>query len=96
MKIFILILIIFSPFLTIFSQTSFSTSWKTDNPGPSDNYTILIPLAPESLYDFEVNWGDGNNDSYVGIGSELTPSHTYVNSGIYSVNISGVFPRIFF
>lgn len=78
------------------AQSEFITTWKTDNPGPSDNNTIAIPIAPQSVYDFEVNWGDGDNENFIGLGSDLNVIHTYPSPGTYTVNITGNFPRIYF
>lgn len=78
------------------AQEPFITQWKTNHPGVTDNFSIQIPLAEESTYDFEVQWGDGNIDTYTGLGAELTAMHTYADSGIYEVSIGGEFPRIIF
>jgi surface protein len=80
----------------ILAQAPFITTWKTDNPGTSDDQTIQIPLHSGSNYDFEITWGDGVTENYAGLGTELTVAHTYSNPGIYSVEISGVFPRLSF
>jgi surface protein len=76
---------------------SFITSWNTSNPGVSQPNQIRIPLYGNG-YDFTVDWGDGNQESFV-----LDPGnvahyieHTYDNSGIYTITISGSFPRIYF
>jgi surface protein len=78
------------------AQNSFNSTWKTDNPGPSDDYTIHIPLAPESSYDFLVDWGDGITENFTGLGSELIVYHSYADIGTYIVSINGAFPRILF
>lgn len=78
------------------AQAPFITTWQTDMPGVSDDYSIAIPLADASYYDFTIDWGDGLNEEYTGMGSELEPTHTYATQGIYSVQIAGVFPRIRF
>jgi len=70
----------------------FVTTWKTDNPGATEDNQIRIPTYPGETYDYTVDWGDGNLSHRV-TGS-LT--HTYETPGTYSVSISGVFPRIYF
>jgi surface protein len=79
----------------ILAQAPFITTWKTDNPGPSDDYSIRIPLAPGE-YDFVINWGDNFEETYEGLGENLVISHTYLEQGTYTISISGVFPRIYF
>jgi surface protein len=72
--------------------TSFITTWKTDNPGFSNDNQITIPTHPWETYNYTVDWGDGSFDSSVT--GDIT--HTYSNSGTYTVAISGNFPRIYF
>ena len=70
----------------------FITTWKTDNPGVSNNNQITIPTYPGETYNYSVDWGDGSSDS--GVTGNIT--HTYANPGTYQVSISGKFPRIYF
>ncbi len=74
-----------------FSQ-AFITTWKTDNPGASEDNQITIPTFPGEIYDYSVDWGDGSSDSNVT--GDIT--HTYAASGIYQVSITGAFRRIYF
>ena len=70
----------------------FITTWKTDNPGLSEDNQINIPTFSGEIYDYTVDWGDGIIESnFIG-----DATHTYANSGTYQVSISGVFPRIYF
>lgn len=71
---------------------AFITTWKTDNPGTSNNDQITIPTAVGETYNYNVNWGDGNSD--VGVTGSIT--HTYAMPGTYQVSITGTFPRILF
>ncbi len=80
--------------LLIVSQISFAqfiTTWKTDNTGSSYNDQITIPTTGAG-YDYIVDWGDGDMDS--SITGDIT--HTYDTAGIYTVTITGDFPRIHF
>ncbi len=70
----------------------FITTWKTDNPGVSENNQINIPTFPGENYDYVIDWGDGSSD--VNVTGGIT--HTYSTSGTYQVSISGDFPRIYF
>lgn len=76
----------------------FITTWKTDNPGVSDNQSIRIPMIGNG-YDFNVDWGDGSDEDYntnPGDDVEHFLEHTYTSAGTYTVKITGDFPRIFF
>lgn len=76
----------------IFSNAQLITSWKTDNPGKSNDNQIEIPTFPGETYNYSVNWGDGNSNANV-TGSI---THTYAAAGTYTVTITGTFPRIYF
>jgi surface protein len=78
------------------AQTPFISTWKTDNPGLSDDFSVIIPLALQNYYDFTIEWGDNSTQSFVGFGEALLVNHTYANSGIYTITINGAFPRIYF
>ena len=67
----------------------FVTTWKTDNPGTTDDDQITIPTTG-AIYNYTVDWGDGTQDA--GVTGPIT--HTYAMPGTYTVSISGVFPRI--
>ncbi|GAB5472410.1 MAG: hypothetical protein Mars2KO_05090 [Maribacter sp.] len=71
---------------------AFVTTWKTDNPGGSSFKQITIPTFSSETYDYTIDWGDGTSDT--GVSGSIT--HTYAVPGVYTVSISGVFPRIFF
>ncbi len=81
-----------------FSQTEFITTWKTDNPGASEDNQITIPtykgpdFQPPVIYDYNVDWGDGSFSENVT--GDIT--HSYSSPGVYQVSISGLFPRILF
>ncbi|MFH6604507.1 BspA family leucine-rich repeat surface protein [Maribacter algicola] len=70
----------------------FITTWKTDNPGTSEDNQIMIPTFPGAFYDYTVDWGDGSFNE--GVNGDIT--HTYETPGTYQVSISGEFPRIYF
>lgn len=71
------------------AQSEFITTWKTDNPGKSENNQISIPLGSGP---FTVDWGDGSLET--GQYGEVT--HTYSAPGEYTVSLSGSFQSIFF
>jgi len=67
--------------LQAYSQ-DFITTWKTDNPGTSNNTSITIPTTGTG-YSYQVDW---ENDG----------THNYGVAGIYTIRIRGTFPRIYF
>ncbi len=69
----------------------FATTWKTDNPGDSDDDQITIPIY-FGTYDYSVDWGDGNTDTNI----TTAITHTYASPGTYVVIITGTFPAIYF
>ncbi|MFO7846429.1 MAG: BspA family leucine-rich repeat surface protein [Balneolaceae bacterium] len=76
----------------------FITTWITNNNGISNNNQIRIPMISDG-YDFSIDWGDGNTETYSndpGEDVEHALEHTYVTEGEYEVKISGKFPRIYF
>lgn len=73
-------------------QRPFVTTWKTDNPGVSNDNQITIPTFPGESYNYRVDWGDGTTND--GVSGDLT--HTYETPGMYTVSITGDFPRVYF
>ena len=73
----------------------FITTWQTENAG-SATKTVVIPTYSNG-YNCMVNWGDGNDDAYVGgtAGVAGTITHVYATTGVKTVFISGTFPQFF-
>ena len=69
----------------------FITTWKTDNPGISNDNQIIIPTVGDG-YNYSVDWGDGTSSKNLTVDAK----HTYAHAGIYTVKIAGKFPRIYF
>ncbi|MGE5356173.1 MAG: BspA family leucine-rich repeat surface protein [Deltaproteobacteria bacterium] len=75
-------------------STPFITTWKSDNPGSSCNSCITIPTFPGETYNYDVDWdNDGTFDEF-GITGNVT--HDFGSAGTYTIQIRGIFPRIFF
>lgn len=77
---------------------SFSTIWKTDNPGNSapNQVTIYTYLAAGGTYDYDVYWEEVGNESNNGTTSAtdlLTIDFPY--PGTYRIDITGDFPAFF-
>ncbi|MFZ6010985.1 MAG: BspA family leucine-rich repeat surface protein, partial [Bacteroidota bacterium] len=70
------------------SQNPFITTWQV----AASDLTITIPTNPGLTYDYNVDWGDGNNSANV----TGNISHTYSSANTYTVSISGTFPSIYF
>ena len=79
------------------NPTNFITTWKTDNPGDSNNDQITIPTVGGG-YNYNVYWEDVNNAATNSILTGQTGVVTidFPAAGIYRVEISGDFPRIYF
>ena len=90
-KLILFLTFVFS--INAFSQ-DFSAIWNTTN--TTNNSTldnqIEIPTNPTLTYNFTVDWGDGNTDTNVN--GNIT--HTYTTTGTYTINVSGIFPQIYF
>ena len=89
-----LILLTFFIFsISAFSQNEFITTWKTDNPGTSNDSSITIPTTGAG-YNYDVDWdNDGTFDEF-GITGNVT--HDFTSAGTYTIRIQGAFPRIYF
>jgi hypothetical protein len=80
---------------------SFSTTWKTDNAGVSNNDQIRIPTDAGLAgvpYNYNIYWeeigNDGNNGSSTAHTGDVTI--TFPSPGTYRVDITGDFPMIRF
>ena len=73
------------------SDPAFITTWETNNTGATGDDQILISTN-NGGGNFTIDWGDGvvehnlTNDN----------THIYGSAGIYTVKITGDFPRIYF
>ncbi|MEP0266150.1 BspA family leucine-rich repeat surface protein [Dokdonia sp.] len=77
--------------IEVFTEMSeFITTWKTDNPGTSNDNQITIPAIGGN---YTVDWGDMSTPD-TNISGAIT--HTYPTAGTYTVTISGTFTTIFF
>ncbi len=85
-------LLCLSSFAFLQAQDEFITTWKTDNPGTSNDNQITIPTG-DGAFSYTVDWGDGSPDSTVYTGDA---THTYASAGTYTVKVSGDFPHLQF
>jgi surface protein len=71
--------------VNIVEPRPFITTWRTDKPGESDDFTIRldIPYTPNFV---TVDWGDGTTST-----ERNTLTHTYTEKGTYTITISGDF-----
>lgn len=73
--------------------TIFRSIWKTDADEEVGIFTnsnqIKLPLSPAGTYDFTVYWGDGESN-YITSWDQAETTHSYVDPGVYIVNIEGI------
>ncbi|MEX0778521.1 MAG: BspA family leucine-rich repeat surface protein [Balneolales bacterium] len=74
----------------------FTTTWKTDNPGPSEDHQITIPVT-SGIYDYDIQWEAVDDSDEKGIVLRQSGEVTidFDEPGIYRVKISGLFPRFY-
>jgi len=77
-----------------FGQNEFITTWKTDNPGTSNNTSITIPVKPGETYNYNIDWDNDGNMDQTGVTGSVT--HNFGSTGTYTIRIEGVFPSIYF
>ena len=71
----------------------FVTTWKTDNPGTSNDFSITIPTIGTG-YNYDVDWDNDGTFDELGLSGSVT--HNFGVAGTYTIRIQGAFPRIFF
>ena len=69
---------------------AFITQWDTSLETTENPY-VTIPTHPDETYDYNVDWGDGNNST----NQSGDATHVYASYGIKTVTITGTFPRIY-
>ena len=71
----------------------FITTWDTENFGFSNDDQIKITTDSTNYdYNYNVDWGDGNQST--NLTEDFT--HTYDAPGVYTIKITGDFPRFYF
>ena len=88
-KIYTVLFFVFFTSLT-HAQDAFITQWNTSLDASEFPY-VTIPTHPDETYDYNVDWGDGNNST----NQSGDATHVYDSSGIKTVTITGTFPRIY-
>ena len=77
--------------------TTFITTWRTDSSGTSNNNQIIIPTIGGG-YNYNIYWEEvsvpANNGNETGITGNDTI--TFPSPGTYRLEITGLFPRIYF
>ena len=72
------------------AQDAFITKWET-SPDTDEHPYVTIPTHPNETYNYNVDWGDGNNST----NQSGDATHVYASSGTKTVTITGSFPRIY-
>ncbi|TFH27975.1 MAG: BspA family leucine-rich repeat surface protein [Promethearchaeota archaeon] len=68
----------------------FISTWDTTrtSSGSSGTNQVKLPLNSEGTYNFVVEWGDGSSNT-ITKWNQSEVIHTYISSGVYSINIIG-------
>ncbi len=69
--------------------STFRLLWNTTITGLNGADTIELPLQPDGIYNFVVDWGDGTTDTITSW-NQAEVTHTYSSGGVYAVNITGI------
>ena len=77
---------------TITPADHFITTWKTDNPGISNDTSITIPITG-SGYNYDIDWNNDGIFDDIGITGSVT--HNFGTAGTYTIQIRGDFPQIY-
>ncbi|WP_299266465.1 BspA family leucine-rich repeat surface protein [uncultured Psychrosphaera sp.] len=73
--------------VNVVAATPFITTWDM----PADDLTLTIPTTGTG-YDYTIDWGDGTTEN----NQTGDATHTYSSEGVYTVTITGPFPRLYF
>jgi len=87
-NLYLLLFILFTSIYTQAQNQPFITTWEVD----ANDLSIVIPTDSGLIYNYTVDFGDGT----VLTNQTGDAWHPYTMPGIYTVTISGVFPRIYF
>ena len=68
-------------------NTSLTSTGNNGDSSPSEK--IKLPLQSGGIYNFTVNWGDGNNDTITSY-NQPEVIHTYALEGVYTIEIKGI------
>lgn len=77
--------------VTVEQVRAFITTWDTRNNGVTANNQIMIGTQGEG-FNYSIKWGDGLTDNNVT--GDIT--HSYQAPGVYTIEIVGNFPHLFF
>ena len=69
---------------------AFISVWNTANTTGSETGStqVKLPLVSSGTYNFNVDWGDGNDDD-INAWNQSEVTHTYASSGTYTITITG-------
>jgi gliding motility-associated-like protein len=84
-------------FPLVINAQPFITTWKTDNTGSTTTTQIEIPTTGTG-YDYNITWTEIGNPTHTGTLLSQTTNAIieFGTPGTYRVEITGLFPRIFF
>lgn len=74
------------------ADTPFTSLWATTG----SNETITIPCQDNGTFNAVIDWGDGTANSSVTAYNDAGLAHEYASAGDHTIEITGVFPNIYF
>ncbi|NVM43279.1 MAG: DUF285 domain-containing protein [Candidatus Lokiarchaeota archaeon] len=76
--------------VTFSIDTFFNSVWDTTltSSGSSSSNQVALPLESTGIYNFTIDWGDGNNDTIISW-NQSEVNHTYTSEGVYDISING-------
>ena len=83
-----------SPFLRKKSGNKYFTITVDTTKAGSANDTFVLPLPSAGIYDYYVDWGEGDAEEHFVVNTSQT--HVYAAPGTYQIKIRGTFPQIYF
>ena len=78
-----------SPIVITHESAAFISTWDTEQSGSSASNQITLPFVSNGSYTVTIDWGDGTIGYVNSPDHTADMTHTYSNSGIYTIEITG-------
>lgn len=66
------------------------------NPTTIQARTVSIPMVEDGIYDYYINWGDGNESGHITTYNDINATHTYAKDGEYTIKLIGNLSKLRF